>query len=86
MREPKLLHADKQFLDNHGEDDALEALQGDIGRCLIIACGKQCMFLKDNECLIYPTRPNACVAFQAGDEQCQEVRKMEGLEPLQPEQ
>lgn len=27
-----------------------------------------------NQCVIYPTRPNCCVALQAGDEQCQGAR------------
>ena len=84
MREPQLLYADRDFVANYGPDEALEALQEDFGRCLIIACGKQCVFLEDNRCSIYPTRPNVCVALQAGDEQCQEVRQLEGLPPLPP--
>ena len=82
MREPQLLYADRDFVANYGPEDAIDALQDDVGRCLIIACGKQCTFLEDNRCSIYPTRPNVCVALQAGDEQCQEVRKMEELPPL----
>ncbi len=42
-----------------------------------------CGFLgAENLCAIYPTRPNCCVAFQAGDEQCQELRRQHGLEAL----
>ena len=53
------------------------------GRCLVIAGGKECNFLRgDNTCAIYPTRPNVCVAMQPGDEQCQEAREAEGLGPL----
>jgi Fe-S-cluster containining protein len=39
---------------------------------------------KERLCGIYPTRPNCCVAMQAGGNQCQESRRMVGLEPLQP--
>ena len=37
----------------------------------------------DNRCTIYPTRPNCCVAFRAGSEQCQMARGMAGLPPLE---
>jgi hypothetical protein len=39
---------------------------------------------KERLCGIYLTRPNCCVAMQAGGNQCQESRRMVGLEPLQP--
>ena len=84
MREPQLLYADRDFVANYGPDEAVEALQEDFGRCLIIACGKPCYFLRDNQCSIYPTRPNACVAMQAGDEQCQGARREEGIPQLEP--
>ena len=52
-------------------------------KCLVIAGGQECKFLRgNNTCAIYPTRPNVCVALQAGDEQCQEARKKEGLPQL----
>lgn len=56
------------------------------GKCLLIAGpGKPCQFLDgNNRCSIYPTRPNACVAMEAGDEQCQAAREAEGLPPLLP--
>ena len=82
MREPQLLYADRDFVANYGPDEAVEALQEDVGRCLIIACGKPCYFLEENQCSIYSTRPNACVAMQAGDEQCQQARREEGIAPL----
>jgi hypothetical protein len=31
---------------------------------------------------IYPTRPNACVAMQAGEEQCEQARIEMGLQKL----
>ena len=76
MREPQLFYADRQFAANYYPEEAVEALQGDIGRNLIIACHTACPFLRANECSIYPARPNACVALQPGDEQCQEARRM----------
>ena len=85
MREPQLLYADRDFVANYGPDEAIEALQEE-GRCLIIAGGKRCYFLEENQCSIYPTRPNACVAMQAGDEQCQQTRREEGLWQLMPKQ
>ena len=78
VREPRLLDGDVA-----GRRISLDTLEED-GRCIILACGKSCTFLSDNRCSIYPTRPNGCVAFQAGDEQCQEVRRDRGLPPLQP--
>lgn len=65
-------------------DEALAKLN-EPGRGLVIACGtdRPCTFLgSDNRCTIYPTRPNDCVAAQAGDEQCQEARRVAELPPL----
>lgn len=46
---------------------------------------KCCSFLgEDNRCTIYPTRPGSCITYQAGSDKCQEVRKREGLPPLEP--
>lgn len=55
-------------------------------RQYILACGAgmPCRLLAGNRCSIYPTRPNCCVAFEAGCELCQESRAAEGLPPLQP--
>lgn len=45
-----------------------------------------CGFLgPDNACQIYPTRPNCCVAFEAGDEKCEELREQAGLPSLRRE-
>lgn len=59
-------------------------IDGDIG---MLACGSQlpCPFLDaEQNCGIYPTRPNVCVALQAGDDQCQHARQIAGLAPLEP--
>jgi Fe-S-cluster containining protein len=81
MREPKLLSADEHYTGLAAEE-GVEALRGDIGRCVLIACGGPCAFLEDNRCSIYPTRPNACVGLLPGDEQCQIARAEEGVAPL----
>lgn len=57
--------------------------------------GEHCLFLWDpdtracpyldgetHHCGIYPTRPNCCVAVQAGDAKCQQARRLQGLEFL----
>lgn len=44
-----------------------------------------CPMLDENKrCTIYPTRPNTCVAFEAGGEHCNELRAAAGLAPLDP--
>jgi len=84
MREPRLIEADRHYAPL-GVQKSIELLQTDIGRAVIISCGKACPFLRgDNLCSIHPTRPNVCVGFAAGDEQCQEARAAEGLPPLLP--
>lgn len=57
---------------------------GEIGYLNCISnCG--CTFLDDESCCsIYPTRPIACVAFEAGDEDCQQCRRDAGILPLEP--
>lgn len=53
--------------------------------CTHLAFNEPCRFLgSDNRCEIHPTRPNNCVGFLPGDEQCQECRGLEGLPPLLP--
>ena len=52
-----------------------------------LACGsdKPCSCLgPDNRCTIYPTRPNACVGFEAGSQKCQNARAELGVSPLYP--
>lgn len=80
VREPRLLDADVSNV-----RISLDVLADDDGHCIILAATKPCRFLApDKHCDIYATRPNCCVAFEAGSEQCQEVRKERGLPPLQP--
>lgn len=81
LREPRLQTVDPRHA-GRSRADSLDELS-DPDRCLIIAgC---CPFLSpDKRCSIYPTRPNACVAMAAGDEQCQQVRRDVGLPPLAP--
>ena len=84
MREPRLIEADRHYA-HLGVSKTIELLRTDIGRAVIISCGNSCPFLgEDNLCSIHLTRPNVCVAFEAGDEQCQEARLLHGLPPLQP--
>ena len=84
LREPRIILADPYYAGGSIEE-AFRALQ-DESRCVLLAGGGgPCMFLApDNTCEIYPTRPNECVAMQAGDEQCQEVRQTEDLPRLEP--
>jgi Fe-S-cluster containining protein len=59
----------------------------DDGKIVLLACGldKPCRFLDaENRCTIYPTRPNVCVAFDAGSQQCQEARARLGIARLLP--
>lgn len=83
LREPRLAAADPNYA-SLPIAEALEQLQDEF-RCVLIAGpGRPCAFLVGNRCRIYPTRPNVCVAMQAGDEQCQAAREAEGLPPLDP--
>lgn len=85
LREPRLIEADPYY-SRLSPEEALKVLE-EPGRGLTIACGTEhsCQFLgADNRCTIYPTRPNDCVAMQAGDEQCQGARQATGLPPLEP--
>ena len=80
LREPHLAVAD---ISGHTRGMSYETLVAELeqdGRCLIVAGGQECKFLRgNNTCAIYPTRPNVCVAMQPGDEQCQKARQAEGL-------
>jgi Fe-S-cluster containining protein len=84
MREPRLIEVDRHYA-QLGTAKTIELLRSDVGRAVIISCRDACPFLNgDNLCSIHPTRPNVCVAFEAGDEQCQAARAEEGLPPLLP--
>ena len=81
LREPRIINADRIHRGKSVVQMVSEIQQQ--GKAIILACGSPCSFLKpDNCCSIYPTRPNACVAMQAGDEQCQDARLAAGLVPL----
>jgi Fe-S-cluster containining protein len=85
LREPRLLEADPHYA-NKTADTAVAELQDDFFHVVMLACDSShpCPFLGTaNHCSIYPTRPNDCVAMQAGDEQCQQARAAAGLPPLQ---
>lgn len=56
---------------------------------IMLGCRKEvgsplvCQFFDEmSGCGIYPTRPNACVAFEAGSEQCQYARHRHGMDVL----
>ena len=86
LREPRLIDADPYYAGKLPRE-VVNMLETEPGRAVVIACGEDrpCRFLDgDNRCSIYPTRPNDCVAMQAGDEQCQQARQMAGLPPLEP--
>ena len=86
LREPRLVEADPHFAGKTAEE-VVDELQRDMGNVITIACStdRPCCFLgDDNQCTIYPTRPNDCVAMQAGDDQCQDARQQAGLPPLEP--
>jgi len=79
LRELRILAANVS-----GRETTLEDLD-DEGRCVVMAANQPCRFLSDDGlCTIYSTRPNACVAMEAGDSQCQEARSQLGLPPLEP--
>ena len=80
LRDPAILDADVR-----GRRPTMAELSADDGRCIVLAANQPCRFLApDGRCTIYPTRPNACVGMEAGDEQCQEARSRAGLPPLPP--
>jgi Fe-S-cluster containining protein len=83
LREPRLIDADPHHRGKSVAQMVLE-IRTEM-KAVIIACGSACPFLgTDNGCTIYPTRPNACVGMEVGDEQCQDARARQGLPPLPP--
>jgi Fe-S-cluster containining protein len=81
-REPRSLNADVQ-----SNRVSQRELEEDEGKIVLLACGldKPCAFLDSgSRCAIYATRPNVCVAFEAGSQQCQEARDQLGIAPLRP--
>ncbi|MCK4784009.1 MAG: YkgJ family cysteine cluster protein [Desulfobacteraceae bacterium] len=68
VREPRLLEY-VELLDGHGK----KQYESEWDKEYLLACGdsKPCPFLcKNNECGIYPTRPNVCVYAEPGGKQC----------------
>jgi Fe-S-cluster containining protein len=83
LREPRLAEADPSYARLSAAE--VRTQLEDDSRCLVISCGKPCKLLGDDQrCKIYATRPNGCVAMEAGDEQCQHARSAAGLPPLEP--
>jgi len=84
LREPRIVTADPYYAGGSIEE-AFRILQDEY-RCVLLAGGGgPSVFLDpNNTCTIYAIRPSECVAMQAGDEQCQEVREAEILPPLEP--
>lgn len=85
IREPRLIPVSKPLLPGP-YDDEVEVVLGYAGGARL-ACGAAhpCPMLgADNLCQVYPTRPNCCVAFQPGTDQCQHARERAGLPPLKP--
>lgn len=71
VREPQLLHV-VELLDGRGK----VKFESDWEKQYLLACGKSkpCAFLVNDRCVIYPTRPNVCVAMEPGDDQCKMAR------------
>ena len=68
---------------SEGSFRSLPTKAGMDGRCLVIAAGTECNFLRgNNACAIYPTRPNVCVTLTPDSDQCSEARHAEALPPL----
>jgi len=88
LREPRLLDADVGNA-KHGRPLTLDEMTGDDARVVLLVCGERCPFLRatytPTECGIYPTRPNECVAFEPGSEQCTQARADAGLPPINQE-
>jgi Fe-S-cluster containining protein len=82
VREPRLA-AVAELMDGRGKVE----FESHWERTYLLACGHThpCPLLgPDNLCGVYPTRPNVCVAFEAGTDLCQQARGMAGLSPLAP--
>jgi Fe-S-cluster containining protein len=76
-----------------GRMDGKGELKNPADWCWSVCVGgfSPCPFLKKHtnvlvtfRCTIYKSRPNECVAFQAGGRRCQELREKAGLPPLTP--
>jgi Fe-S-cluster containining protein len=77
VREPKLLAVSEPLegMPGGGEWDKQYLLAAGLP-------GKGCRMHQGGRCSIYPTRPNACVAFEPGTPECQNARYIAELPPL----
>jgi len=66
VREPRLLEY-AELLDGHGKIK----YESNWDREYLLP--SPCPFLIENKCSIYPTRPNLCVSFDVGSEQCSQA-------------
>ena len=85
LREPQIA-IECPILDGHGKIPPAEASWS-----IAVGTERRCPFqiraigsIVHHHCRIYPTRPNECVGFIAGEPKCQEDRAAEGLAPLAP--
>ncbi len=84
LREPHLAAADIGEWTREMVHQELMAELEQEGKCLVIAGGEECKFLRGNSmCAIYQTRPNVCVALPPGSDQCNQAREADGLPRLQ---
>ena len=78
LREPRIV-AEATLLDGHGtaSDDEWQFSLNQRG-------GKDfaCIFLTDEGCSIYPTRPVCCIGTLPGGDRCTDARRMAGLPPI----
>lgn len=84
----KTLIVEADYLDAMREPRLYEIFVGEKtdlrrgGHCIMLYDleTRQCPFLDEScHCSIYSTRPNECVAVEAGDAKCQQARHMMGL-------
>jgi len=75
MREPKLRDCRRIKEEDGKITDRWLLNAGDDGPC---------RFHTGTGCGIYGTRPNVCAGFEAGNLDCQSLRKAHGLAPLVP--
>ena len=78
VREPNLLPV-VRLMDGNGKIQYDSDWQKEYQLTVGTACP---MLGEDNLCTIYPTRPNCCVACEAGSYRCQDSRRNAGLEFL----
>lgn len=78
LRCPAILEVERG---KKGQPTLAEMEAEEKDKCILLACGLEhpCKLLRDNQCSVYPTRPNGCVYMQAGSSQCANARKLHGL-------